>query len=78
MERSSSLLLQLWLRLGVVAIRRLRQTFDFCIAVLFVLAMIYAVAVTIERTADLAAAHKVFDALVHETCAHPVAGCRVT
>jgi cytochrome c oxidase assembly factor CtaG len=58
--------------------RRLRQTFDFCIAVLFVLVVTYALAVTIEKAADRAAARKVFDALVHDTCAHPVVGCRVT
>jgi hypothetical protein len=67
-----------WLRLRVVTMRLLCQTFDFCITVLFVLVVTYAVAVAIEKTADRAAARNVFDALVHDTCTHPAVGCRVT
>ncbi len=58
--------------------RRLRQTFDFCIAALFVLVVAGAVAVAVQKTADRTAARNVFDALVHGTCTHPVIGCRVT
>ena len=58
--------------------RQLRQTFDFCIAALFVLVVAGAVAVAVQKTADRTAARNVFDALVHGTCTHPVIGCRVT
>jgi hypothetical protein len=78
MKCSSSPLLQRRLRLGAVAMSRLHQTFDFCIAVLFVLVVAYAVAVAVKKTADRAAARNVFDALVQGTCTHPVVGCRVT
>jgi hypothetical protein len=78
MKRSSSPPLQLSFRPDVVAMRRLVQTFDFCVAVLFVLIVSYAAAVAIHKTADRAAARNVFDALVHDTCAHPVVHCRVT
>ena len=43
---------------------------------LFVLVMTYAVA--IERIVDRAAARNMIDALIHDTCTHPVIGCRVT
>jgi hypothetical protein len=55
-----------------------RQTFDFCIVVLFVLAVTYADAIAIKKVADRAAARNVYDALVHDACTHPVVGCRVT
>lgn len=48
----------------------------FGIAMLFVLVMTYAVA--IERIVDRAAARNMIDALIHDTCTHPVIGCRVT
>jgi hypothetical protein len=54
-----------------------RQTLDFCIAVLFVVAVTYAVAVAIKKTADRAAARNVFDALIHDICSYPVVGCHV-
>jgi|SRR5579864_7065778 len=78
MKRPSSPLLQLGLRFGAVAMRRLRQTLDFCIGALFVLVVVFAAAVAVKKTADRAAARNVFDALIHSTCTHPVAGCRVT
>ena len=78
MTCSSSPLLQRRLRLGAVAMRRPRQTFDFCIAALFVLVVACAVAVAVKKNVDRAAARNVFDALVHGTCTHPVVGCRVT
>ncbi len=53
------------------------RTFDFCIAVLFVLVVSYAVAVAIKTTADRAAARNVIDALVHDVCTHRVVGCHV-
>jgi cytochrome c oxidase assembly factor CtaG len=59
-------------------VRSVRQTLDFCIAVLFVLVVTYAVAVAIEKAADRAAARNMFDALLHDICTHPVVGCRVT
>ena len=58
-------------------VRSVRQTLDFCIAVLFVLVVTYADAVAIKKTTDRAAARNVLDALVHDTCTHPVVGCRV-
>jgi cytochrome c oxidase assembly factor CtaG len=59
-------------------VRSVRQTLDFCIAVLFVLVVTYAVAVAIEKIADRAAARNVIDTLLHDMCTHPVVGCRVT
>jgi hypothetical protein len=52
----------------------------FWIAMLFVLVMTYAVtvAIEIERIADRAAARNAIDALMRDTCTHPVVGCRVT
>lgn len=50
----------------------------FWIAMLFVLVITYAVTVAIERTADQAAARNMIDALLRDTCTHPVIGCRVT
>ena len=58
-------------------VRRICQTLDFCLGVLFVLVVAYAVAVTIETTADRAAARNVMDALMHDICTHPVVGCHV-
>jgi hypothetical protein len=49
----------------------------FWIAMLFVLVMTYAVTVAIE-IADRAAARNAIDALMRDTCTHPVVGCRVT
>lgn len=57
--------------------RSVRQTLDFCIAVLFVLVVTYADAVAIKKTADRAAALNVFHALAHDICTHPVVGCGV-
>ena len=57
---------------------RICQTLDFCIGVLFVLVVAYAVAVVIEITADRVAARNVIDALIHDICTHPVVGCHVT
>jgi hypothetical protein len=51
---------------------------EICMAVLFVLVVTYAVAVAIKRTADRAALRSTLDALVHDTCPHPVFQCRVT
>ena len=59
-------------------VRRICQALDFCIGVLFVLVVAYAVAVAIEITADRVAARNVMDALVHDICTHPVVGCHVT
>jgi hypothetical protein len=61
-----------------LGVRSVRQTLDFCIAVLFVLVVTYAVAVAIEKIADRAAARNVIDTLLHDMCTHPVVGCRVT
>jgi hypothetical protein len=61
--------------------RSLRQTLDFCPAVLFVLVMAGAAfeqAVVIKKTADRAAARHVIDTLMRNICTHPVVGCRVT
>jgi cytochrome c oxidase assembly factor CtaG len=58
--------------------RSVRQTLDFCIAVLIVLVVTFAVAVAIEKIADRAAARNVIDTLLHDMCTHPVVGCRVT
>ena len=57
--------------------RRICQTVDFCLGVLFVLVVAYAVAVAIETTADRVAARNVMDALMHDACTHPVVGCHV-
>jgi len=59
-------------------VRKICQTLDFCIGVLFVLVVTYAVAVAIETTADRAAARNVMDALIHDICTHPVVDCHVT
>jgi hypothetical protein len=59
-------------------LRLVHPKVDFCIAVLFVVVVIYGFGVAIQKTADQGAARKVFDTLVRETCTHPVAGCRVT
>ena len=56
-------------------VRSARQL-GFGIAMLFVVVITYAVA--IERIVDRAAARNVIDALIHDTCTHPVVGCRVT
>ena len=58
-------------------VRRICQTLDFCLGVLFVLVVAYAVAVAIETTADRVAARNVMDALMHDICTHPVIGCHV-
>lgn len=58
--------------------RSVRQTFDFCIAVLFVLVVTFAIAVAIEKIADRAAARNAIDTLLRDMCTHPVVGCRVT
>jgi hypothetical protein len=47
-------------------------------AVLFVLVVTYDVTVAIKRTADLAPLRNTLDALIHDTCFHPVFRCRVT
>ena len=56
----------------------LHQTFDLCIAVLFVLVVTYAVTVAIEKMAERAALLNVIDSLMNDICTHPVVGCRVT
>ena len=58
--------------------RCVREMVEICMAVLFVLVVTYAVAVAIKRTADRAALRSTLDALVHDTCPHPVFQCRVT
>jgi hypothetical protein len=59
-------------------VRKARQALDICIAVLFVLVVIYDVTVAIERNANRAAARNVIDTLLHDICTHRVVGCRVT
>jgi hypothetical protein len=58
-------------------VRRICQTLDFCIGVLFVLVVACAAAVAIEITADRVAARNAMDALVHDICTYPVVGCHV-
>ena len=57
---------------------RSARQLGFGIAMLFVVVITYAVAVAVERIVDRAAARGVIDALIHDTCTHPVVGCRVT
>jgi hypothetical protein len=47
-------------------------------SVLFVLVATYVVTVAIKRTADRAALRNTWEALIHDTCPHPVFQCRVT
>jgi len=59
-------------------VRSVREIVEICMAVLFVLVVTYDVTVAIKRTADLAPLRNTLDALIHDTCFHPVFRCRVT
>jgi len=58
-------------------VRCVREIVKICIAALFVLVVTYAVAVVIKRTADRAALRNTLNALIHNTCTHPVFRCHV-
>jgi hypothetical protein len=70
---------------NVRRIRSARETLDFCIAVLSVLLLAYAITFAIEKMADLVALRNVIDSLINDICTHdvadkpqPVISCRVT